>query len=48
MLDLVAAAAPWTPDAEAFQAGVEMGLFATFAAVSALIVIATIRRLLGV
>jgi hypothetical protein len=44
----VLAAVSAAPDLEAFQAGVELGLFAVFLAVSSLIVIATIRRLFSV
>jgi hypothetical protein len=36
------------PDLDAFLGGVELGLFAAFLAISALLVLSTVRRLLSV
>jgi hypothetical protein len=44
----LAVAVTAAPDLNAYLAGVELGLFAAFLAVSGLIVVATIRRIFSV
>lgn len=46
-MSVLAAAASWAPDYEAFTAGVELGLYAGLLAIAVLSVVATIRRILG-
>ena len=36
------------PDVDAFEAGFQLGLYAVFVAIGALLVISTVRRVLGV
>jgi hypothetical protein len=45
---VLSAAVTAAPDLAAFVEGVKLGLFAAFLAISALLVLATVRRLLSV
>ena len=45
---MIAVAAGWEPDYEAFTAGLELGMYACLLAVAVLAVIAAVRRILAV